>query len=160
VILLWFEFKRNNKGHKQHNNNLALPTTLVWLVSILSFIMNITPDLPFLYIHNPFTNERIRVYLDKQSHMSLDTKDYLFKQISHLSKGVVIVASTYCQLVKQQWAIEKKCMFRKRRTIYTKLENGCGYNVCFLILQISSLFLKKNKIYRKNRTSHLQIYII
>ena len=55
--------------------------------------MNITPDLPFLYIHSPFTNERITVYLDKHSRMSLDTKNYFVKQISHLSKGVVIVAS-------------------------------------------------------------------
>jgi len=55
--------------------------------------MNMTPDLPFLYIHNPFTNERISIFLDKHSHMSLDTKDYFVKQISHLSKGVVIVAS-------------------------------------------------------------------
>ena len=55
--------------------------------------MNIRPDLPFLNIHNLFTNERISVYLDKYSHMSLDTKDYFVKQISHLSKGGVIVAS-------------------------------------------------------------------
>jgi len=54
--------------------------------------MNITPDLPILNIHNPFTNERISVYLDKHSRMSLNTNDY-FKQIGHLSKGVVIVAS-------------------------------------------------------------------
>ena len=50
-------------------------------------------DLPFLNIRNPFTNERISIYLDKHSRMSLDTKDYFVKQISHLSKGVVIVAS-------------------------------------------------------------------
>jgi len=55
--------------------------------------MNITPDLPFLKIHIPFTNERISVYLDKHSRMSLDTKDYFVKETSHLSKGVVIVAS-------------------------------------------------------------------
>jgi len=55
--------------------------------------MNITPDLTFLNIHNPFTNEMIREYLDKQSCMSLDTKDYFVKQISHLSKGMVIAAS-------------------------------------------------------------------
>ena len=54
--------------------------------------MNITPDLPYLKIHNLFTNERISVYLDKHSRMFLDTKDYFVKQISHLSKGVVIVA--------------------------------------------------------------------
>jgi len=53
-----------------------------------------TPDLPFLHIHNPFTNEKISVYLDKHSRMSLDTKDYFVKQISHLCKGVVIVVST------------------------------------------------------------------
>jgi len=34
----------------------------------------------------------IRVYLDKYNRMSLDNKDYFVKQISHLSKGVVIVA--------------------------------------------------------------------
>ena len=56
-------------------------------------IINITPDLPFLNIHNPIANERISVYFDKYSHMSLDTKNYFVKQISHLSKGVVIVAS-------------------------------------------------------------------
>jgi len=55
--------------------------------------MNITLDLPFPNIYNLFTNERISVYLDKHSRMSLDTKDYIVKQISHLSKGVVIVAS-------------------------------------------------------------------
>jgi len=47
--------------------------------------MNITPDIPFLNIHNLFTNKRISVYLDKQSRMSLDTKEYL-------SRGVVIEA--------------------------------------------------------------------
>jgi len=55
--------------------------------------MDITPDLQFLHIHNPFTNERISVYLDKHSRMSLDKKDYLVKQISHLSTSVVIAAS-------------------------------------------------------------------
>jgi len=53
--------------------------------------MNITPDLPFLNNYSPFTNERISVY--KQSRTSLDTKDYFVinvKQISHLSKGVVM----------------------------------------------------------------------
>ena len=55
--------------------------------------MNITPDLPFLKIHSPFTNERISVYLDKHSRMSLDKNGYFVKQISHLSKGVIIVAS-------------------------------------------------------------------
>jgi len=55
--------------------------------------MNITPDLPFLNIHNPFTNERIRVYLDIHNRMFLDTKDYFVKQISYLSKGVVIADS-------------------------------------------------------------------
>ena len=61
-------------------------------------IMNITLNLPFLNIYSLFTNERISVYLDKHSLMSLDTKDYVVKQISHLSKGVVIVASVKCQL--------------------------------------------------------------
>jgi len=46
--------------------------------------MNTAPDLPFLNIQYPFTNERITVYLDKHSRMFLDTKDYFIKQISHL----------------------------------------------------------------------------
>jgi len=54
---------------------------------------NITPDLPFLNIKNPFNNERISVYLDKYRRMSLDIKFYFVKQISHLSKSVIIVAS-------------------------------------------------------------------
>jgi len=56
-------------------------------------LMDITPDLPFLNIHNPFTNERITVYLDKHNCMLSNTKDYFDKQTSHLSKGVVVVAS-------------------------------------------------------------------
>jgi len=52
--------------------------------------MDITTDLPFLNIHNPLTNERIIVYLDKHKRMFLNTKDSFVKQISHLSKGVVI----------------------------------------------------------------------
>jgi len=55
--------------------------------------MDIMPNLPYLNVHNPFTNERISVYLNNHSCMSLDTKDYFVKQINHLSKGVVIVAS-------------------------------------------------------------------
>jgi len=55
--------------------------------------MDITPDLPFLNIHNPFTDKKISVYLDKHNRISVNTKDYFVKQISHLSKGVVIVAS-------------------------------------------------------------------
>ena len=56
--------------------------------------MDITPDLPFLNIQKKkVTNERISVYLNKHSRMSLDIKDYLVKQISHLSKGMVTVAS-------------------------------------------------------------------
>jgi len=38
--------------------------------------MDITPDLTFLNIHNPFTNGRISIYLDKHNRMSLETKDY------------------------------------------------------------------------------------
>jgi len=38
--------------------------------------MDITPDLTFLNIHIPFTNERISIYLDKHNRMSLETKDY------------------------------------------------------------------------------------
>jgi len=55
--------------------------------------MNITPDLPFLNFHNPFANERMSIYLWTNIVMSLDTNDYFVKQTSHLSKGVVIVAS-------------------------------------------------------------------
>jgi len=62
--------------------------------------MNIMSDLPFLNIHNLFANERISKYLDKHGRMSSDTKDYFVIQISHLSKGVVIVASGQCQLFK------------------------------------------------------------
>ena len=35
----------------------------------------------------------ISVYLDKHSRMSLDTKDFFVKQISHLSKGVELYGS-------------------------------------------------------------------
>ena len=56
-------------------------------------MMDITPDLPLLNIHNLFTNESISVYLDKHNRMSLDTKEYFVKLISHLSKGLVILAS-------------------------------------------------------------------
>jgi len=55
--------------------------------------MDIRPDIPFLNIYNPLTNERIIVHLDKHNRMSLNTKDYFLKQISHFSKGVVIEAS-------------------------------------------------------------------
>jgi len=55
-------------------------------------ITNITPDLLFRNMHNLFTSERICVYLDKHSRMSLYTRDYFVKQISYLSKGVAIVA--------------------------------------------------------------------
>jgi len=55
--------------------------------------MNITLDLPFLNIHDPFSIKRISVYIDTHSRMSLDTEDYFVKQISHLSKGVVKVAT-------------------------------------------------------------------
>jgi len=55
--------------------------------------MDITLVLIFLNIHDPFSIERISVYLDTHSHMSLDTEYYFVKQISHLSKGVVKLAS-------------------------------------------------------------------
>jgi len=58
--------------------------------------MDITPGLPFLNSHNLFTNERISVYLDKHNRMSLNTTDYFVKQISHLSKGVVIEVFCVC----------------------------------------------------------------
>ena len=63
-----------------------------WMTSEVP-AMNIALDLPFLNNPNPFTNERIGVYFDKHSRMSLDTLDYFVKQISHLSKSVVILAS-------------------------------------------------------------------
>jgi len=51
--------------------------------------MNMALDLPFLNIYNRFTNEMIRVYLDKHSRMFMGTKVYCVKQLSHLSEGVV-----------------------------------------------------------------------
>ena len=59
--------------------------------------MNITPDIPFLNINDPFTNDRISVYLDKHSRMSFDTQAYFVKRISHMSKDVAIVATAQCQ---------------------------------------------------------------
>jgi len=50
-------------------------------------------DLTILNIYNSVTIERISVYLDKHSRLSLDSNDYFVKQISHLSKGVVIEAT-------------------------------------------------------------------
>ena len=50
--------------------------------------LNITPDHPFLNILNMFTNEIISAYLDKHGRLSLDTKDYFVKQVSHMCKGV------------------------------------------------------------------------
>ena len=52
---------------------------------------------PFFFnIHTSFTNERISIYLDNYNGMLLGTKDYFVEQIrlSHLSKGVAIIAST------------------------------------------------------------------
>jgi len=60
--------------------------------------MNNMSNLLFLNIHNPLIDERISVYLDKHCPIYLDTKDYFVKQISHLSKVVVKVASASCQL--------------------------------------------------------------
>jgi len=48
-------------------------------------IMNITPDLPFRYIHNLFINERISLFVDQHSRMSLVTNGYFVKQIIYLS---------------------------------------------------------------------------
>jgi len=58
------------------------------------------PISKYVKMYDPFTNERIGVYLDKHSRMSLEITDYFVKQISHLSKGVVIVASVHCQLLQ------------------------------------------------------------
>jgi len=54
--------------------------------------MDIMPDLLFQNMHKPFTNESFSLYFNKHNSMSLNTRDYFVKQISHLSKGVVIVA--------------------------------------------------------------------
>jgi len=77
------------------NSFLCFFLCLFWLICVRQSTINITPDLTFLNIHNPFTNERISVYLDKHSRMFLDTKDYFVKETtcSHLSTGVVIEAS-------------------------------------------------------------------
>jgi len=61
--------------------------------------MDITPDLPYLNILNTFTNERISVYLDTHSRMSLDIKNYFVKPISHLSKGVVYSSLSVMSIV-------------------------------------------------------------
>jgi len=47
--------------------------------------MNTTQDLPFLNIYIQFTNEKISVYLEKYSRMSLDTKDYFLKTVFYPS---------------------------------------------------------------------------
>jgi len=62
--------------------------------------MNITSELPFLNIHNPFTSKRISVYSDKHSRMPMDTKDYFVKRISRLSKGMVILPSVWYQFMR------------------------------------------------------------
>ena len=50
--------------------------------------MNLTPGLPFLNIHNPFTNENISVYLDKHNRVFMNTNDYFVKQqATSLSRG-------------------------------------------------------------------------
>jgi len=85
-------------------------------INFLIWCINITPDLPFLNIHNLFTNERISVYLDKHSRMSLDTKDYFVKQIILLSKGVLIVASPdvlqgqFCETVEDYDCTDRPCL--------------------------------------------------
>ena len=71
--------------------------------------MSITPDLPLLDIHNLFTNARISINVNKHSLMSLATKDYFVKQISHLSKGVVIVVTAQCQFAFKLLNTEHNC---------------------------------------------------
>jgi len=78
--------------------------------------MNIIPGLPFLNIYNPFTNENISMYLVKHCRRSLDTMDYFNKQISHLSKCVVIAASAYCQLCLTQHCV--RLMFKPEQRLY------------------------------------------
>jgi len=70
---------------KQYTKSVCIATRPIYK-------QNTILDLSFLNIHNPFTNKRISVYmyLDKHSRMSLDTKDYIVKQISHYFKDVVI----------------------------------------------------------------------
>jgi len=73
--------KLNNNNTKIKANNLFLNSWPLDVVNIpmlqLKYTiytlnaesehqMNIKPDLPFLNIHNPFTNERVSVYWDKQ----------------------------------------------------------------------------------------------
>jgi len=63
--------------------------------------MDNTPDLPFINIHNPFTNEKSSVFMDKHNCMSSSTKDYFIKHISHMTKGMVLIVSAYCLLINE-----------------------------------------------------------
>jgi len=73
-------YHRDTAGIRQYKRNCFF---IVCDLLRQGWPMNIMPDIPFLNIHNPFTNERIIVYLDKHRRMSLDTKNYFVKQISH-----------------------------------------------------------------------------
>jgi len=56
--------------------------------------MNITPDLPFLNIHNPFTMKELAyTWTNIVSHVFGHKGLLNVKQIRHFSKGVVILAS-------------------------------------------------------------------
>ena len=59
----------------QYTNMIQVCITDTYEMLFYKEAMNITLEFPYRKIHYPFTNERISVYLDKQSHMSLDTND-------------------------------------------------------------------------------------
>ena len=82
-------------------------------------------------IHNLFTNKRMSVYLDKENGMSLNTKDYIVKQISHLSEGVVIGASSKCLRLTEISRDGQWCVLR-RLVGCTKLSfnQGRGFEQC------------------------------
>jgi len=64
----------------------------------------------------------ISVYLDKHSRMSLNTKDYFFKQISHVYKGVIIVAWALCQLLYSKRVNACSCIMLQ--WLYSKCINS------------------------------------
>jgi len=93
--------------------------------------MYITLDLPFQKNYNPFTNERIHVYLDIHNCMFLNTKDYFVKQIYHLSKGVVIVASAYCRFSTMHISEKRIISFCMRSFVFTR--SACHMTIVTLI---------------------------
>ena len=67
----------------------ARSSILAWVGDALINVLQMNIDLYKIYLQF----ENISVYMDKHHHVSLNTKDYFVKQISHLSKSVIIVAS-------------------------------------------------------------------